>query len=187
MSEFGNEEQLLFRLQQEFVLDWHGLHGGYHWARVLANGMKLAESTGADVRVVRLFAMFHDCGRFGEGSDPRHGLRGAIRAEELLGRHLELKRPLLDLLTEACRLHTSAASHDDITVRTCFDADRLDLGRVGIRPDPRHLCTDAARDGEMIRWATDRSCNNHLPDNFIGSFCRRQTGERGLPAGMHRD
>ena len=28
---------------------------------------------------------------------------------------------------------------------TFYDADRLDLGRVGIIPDPRRLCTDAAK------------------------------------------
>jgi uncharacterized protein len=45
----------------------------------------------------------------------------------------------------------------DVTVRTCWDADRLDLGRVGIRPDPHYLCTEAARDAEVLAWAYRRS------------------------------
>lgn len=34
---------------------------------------------------------------------------------------------------------------------------RLDLGRVGIGPAPRRLCTDAARDEGVIEWAYARS------------------------------
>ena len=45
----------------------------------------------------------------------------------------------------------------DATVLTCWDADRLDLGRVGIRPDPKYLCTPAARDPEMLASAYLRS------------------------------
>jgi hypothetical protein len=33
----------------------------------------------------------------------------------------------------------------DPTVGVCFDADRLDLGRVGIEPDPELISTDAGR------------------------------------------
>jgi uncharacterized protein len=45
----------------------------------------------------------------------------------------------------------------DVTVLTCWDADRLDLGRVGIRPDPTYLCTAAARDTDMLTWSYRRS------------------------------
>jgi uncharacterized protein len=44
-----------------------------------------------------------------------------------------------------------------VTVQTCWDADRLDLGRVGKHPHPRYLCTPAARDREVIEWAYRRS------------------------------
>jgi uncharacterized protein len=40
---------------------------------------------------------------------------------------------------------------------TCWDSDRLDLGRVGIKPHPTRLCTDAAKDLEMIRLAYEAS------------------------------
>ena len=38
----------------------------------------------------------------------------------------------------------------DITIQTCWDADRLDLGRVWIIPDPDRLCTEPARDPALI-------------------------------------
>jgi uncharacterized protein len=55
----------------------------------------------------------------------------------------------------------------DITVQTCFDADRLDLGRVGKIPDPRLLCTDAAKDPKTIDWANQRSVSGYVPDNYL--------------------
>ena len=41
-------------------------------------------------------------------------------------------------------------SHDNLTICTCWDADRLDLPRVFIEPDPLRLCTHEARDPAMI-------------------------------------
>ena len=34
---------------------------------------------------------------------------------------------------------------DDATIGTCWDADRLELPRVGIRPDPRYFSTIEGR------------------------------------------
>lgn len=48
-------------------------------------------------------------------------------------------------------------STGDPTIATCWDADRLDLLRVGIRPDPARLVTEAARDPEVLEWAMARS------------------------------
>ena len=50
------------------------------------------------------------------------------------------------LLAEACRCHTEGKCSADPTIGTCWDADRLDLGRVGKRPDPKFLTTRSARD-----------------------------------------
>jgi hypothetical protein len=47
----------------------------------------------------------------------------------------------------------------DITVQTCWDADRLELGRVGTMPKAEYLCTDAGKDLEMIEWAHGRAVN----------------------------
>ena len=34
---------------------------------------------------------------------------------------------------------------------------RLDLGRIGIRPEAERLCTQAARQADFIAWAYRRS------------------------------
>ncbi|HSW29094.1 MAG TPA: hypothetical protein VLH75_06290 [Longimicrobiales bacterium] len=36
------------------------------------------------------------------------------------------------------------------------------LARVGITPDPRRLCTDAARDPEVLTWATLRGAREEV-------------------------
>jgi hypothetical protein len=63
----------------------------------------------------------------------------------------------LDLLHRACSAHSDGLTDADVTVQVCWDADRLDLGRVGIEPSPARLCTQAARDPKMIAWAYRRS------------------------------
>ncbi|MEM7415665.1 MAG: hypothetical protein AAF389_09240 [Gemmatimonadota bacterium] len=135
----------------------YGTHGLGHWARVLENGMRLAPLTGADPVVVALFAVLHDCRRHNEGTDPGHGRRGAEVVDQLEGRIAALSPQGSALLRFACAHHTDGTVHDDPTLGTCWDADRLDLGRVGIRPRPGLLCTAAARDEEVIRWATERA------------------------------
>jgi hypothetical protein len=59
---------------------------------------------------------------------------------------LGISREEEDMLAYACRHHSGGMIDADITVQACWDADRLDLGRVGIIPDPARLCTGAARE-----------------------------------------
>ena len=37
---------LLEAIRQGYALPWMGIHGVTHWARVLENGLRLAEQTG---------------------------------------------------------------------------------------------------------------------------------------------
>lgn len=147
-------EGLIRAVFEQYTLPLSGVHGPAHWARVWENGIRLSRRTGADPEVVGLFAILHDSRRFNEGRDPRHGSRAAHFAKSLRGVHLFLDRDKFDLLSEACSFHTNGLIEADITVQTCWDSDRLDLGRVGITPDPVRLCTDAARGPELIAWAT---------------------------------
>ena len=48
-------------------------------------------------------------------------------------------------LKKACELQTTTWRTEDETVNACFDADRLDLGRVGITPDPEKMATVQGR------------------------------------------
>lgn len=148
----------------EYALPWAGTHGVAHWARVLENGLRLAEETGADVEVVSLFAVLHDSRRINESYDPGHGQRAAQFAAELRGKVFELADAPFELLTTACAGHTDERTHADITIRTCWDADRLDLGRVSIRPDPKYLGTEPAKRAETIRWADARAVQRLVPE-----------------------
>lgn len=161
---------LIQEIRRHYRLEWYGVHGIVHWARVLENGLRLAEQTGARVKVVWLFAVFHDAQRNNEGWDPDHGERGADLAVSMRGREFELADEEFRLLYVACANHTQGRDHPDITVQTCWDADRLDLGRVGIKPHPRYLCTKAGKDWETISWAYQRSLRAFRPEIVGGEW-----------------
>ena len=150
------DPKLVHRILEGYTLAPMGTHGLPHWARVLQNGLRVAELTGANERVVAYFAVFHDARRVNEGTDAGHGRRGAELARELREEWLNLEDGEFALLAEACEYHTDGKLEADVTVQTCWDADRLDLWRVGIEPEPALMCTDAARDGEVWEWARGR-------------------------------
>ena len=58
-------------VSDQFPLDLYSVHGPAHWCRVERNALLLATRTGADVTVVRLFALFHDSRRRNEFIDPQ--------------------------------------------------------------------------------------------------------------------
>lgn len=159
---------LVRAIKDQFQINWKGIHGLSHLSRVWENGIHLAEATGANKKVVQLFAVFHDSRRLNECCDPEHGPRGALLAESWRGKYYDLNDEEFDLLFTACSLHTMARTHVDTTIQTCFDADRLDLGRIGKTPDPKLLCTEAAKDTKTIEWATQRSISGYMPDNILG-------------------
>ncbi len=156
--------ELIRTILGEYQLAWRGVHGITHWARVLENGLRLASYTGARIPVVALFAVFHDSQRSNENLDPGHGRRGADFEKSLQGKAFRLSDEDFALLEKACVHHTEGLTAGGITVQTCWDADRLDLGRVGIIPDPRYLCTDAAKEPEFLDWSYERSCHRHEPE-----------------------
>jgi len=62
-------------------------------------------------------------------------------------------------------LHDSHTT-GDATVLACWDADQLDLGRVGIRHHPERLCAPHARQGRSIEAAGGMS--EGLPRQRVG-------------------
>ncbi len=150
-------QPVLNAILTDYLLPLGGCHGVAHWARVLENGLRLSEETGADVAVVSLFAVLHDSCRHNESYDPEHGPRAAEFAGTLRGSVFDLDDHAFSLLSRACAGHTRERTHPDVTIQTCWDSDRLDLGRVGIRPRPSRLCTDVAKRPEVIRWANGRA------------------------------
>lgn len=152
-----NLKPIINEIIKNYVLPIHGEHGVAHWARVLDNGQRLCKLTNANTTVVTLFAIFHDSRRLNECHDPDHGLRGADLAAELRGKLFDLPDQEFKLLYRACKGHTHERTHPDVTIQTCWDSDRLDLGRVGITPHPSKLCTEAAKSKDMIDWADGRA------------------------------
>lgn len=141
-------------LRREFRLDWQGIHGAPHWCRVLAHGRYLAALTDASLDVVELFAVLHDVKREHDGRDPEHGFRAADFADWLYRRsQIQMSKGELPLLLEALRGHSDGRLEAALTVQVCWDADRLDLGRVGLIPNPKRLCTPAARNPAYIEHA----------------------------------
>ena len=160
-----NHAAILQAILNGYALPERGDHGIVHWARVLENGLRLADLTGADREVVALFALFHDARRVNEFDDDGHGQRGAEFARSLRGTLVHLSDAQFDLLHDACRLHTDGLMTGAPTLLACWDADRLDLGRVGITPDPQRLATDAARD--LLPWAHHRAVTAYEPRSVL--------------------
>ncbi len=159
--------QLIQAVSTQFSLPLDGIHGKSHWARVLDNGLKMAELNGANTRVVSLFALFHDSRRINDAKDDNHGRRGARLAASMRKDYFSLSGNEFDLLFAACELHTEGLTESNITIQTCWDADRLDLGRVKIEPDPGFLCTIQAKDPQIIIWANERA-KSKFQSNSLG-------------------
>ena len=140
-------EKLWDVIESHYSLGGHSIHGPRHWRRVEENGLHLASETeGADITVIRLFAVFHDSCRENEGHDPMHGQRGAALARNFHGSLFETNQDQLELLCLACSTHHQGAMSDDPTIGCCYDADRLDLIRVRIEPDPQFMNTKRGRE-----------------------------------------
>lgn len=159
---------ILRAILEGYTLPVRGAHGVVHWARVQENGLRIAEATDADTEVVALFALFHDSRRVNEYHDDGHGQRGGDFARTLRGSLVHLDDTRFELLYEACYLHTDGFTEGDPTVQACWDADPLDLGRVGITPRPERLCTDAAR--KLVRWADARAMGQYEPADVLASW-----------------
>lgn len=141
-------------VRARFALPDNSIHGPDHWGRVMANGLRLAPLTGADPVVVSLFAILHDSCRNDDGIDHLHGPRAAKWIRTL---DLGITPQQVTLLVEACAGHTNALHNTDPTVGTCWDADRLDIGRIGVQVDPFYMSTTAAQDPTILAWAQERA------------------------------
>jgi len=137
-------------------------HGPRHWKCVALTGLRLAELDPAiDMGVVYAFAQLHDSQRLNEYGDPEHGPRAAdVTLEAIEGAGLPRFEPNSERagrLLYAIREHTAAGCSEDPTIGACWDADRLNLWRVGIEPAIRFMSTRPAREhfDELSEWAME--------------------------------
>ena len=136
---------------REFALNGWVLgetHGFPHWQRVERNGILLSSENGRirediNIKVVRFFAYLHDKCRLDNWTDIEHGVRAADMLSTIRNTILrDFTDEEVSLLERACRYHTTEHRTGNPTIDVCFDADRLDLGRVGIVPNPRRMATE---------------------------------------------
>lgn len=141
-------------------------HGPSHWWKVFENVTLLSQMTPTSDRTAcQLFALVHDCRRENEYKDPDHGVRAAdviLRYRRRWGIDLESA----SVAGYACQYHNAGKTSDSLTIGCCWDADRLELPRVGIRIDPAYLSTQAGvelfRDRELKRRRQCRTLERDL-------------------------
>lgn len=123
------------------------IHGPTHWAGVAVAGLNLLDLTpDADPFVVLLFALLHDSMRRSDWRDPEHGARAARYARELRDSGAySLDEEGMRKLEDALVRHDKGATSKDPTMGACWDADRLNLPRAGIKPRAEYMSTTAGR------------------------------------------
>tara|TARA_B110000438_G_scaffold108831_1_gene106839 strand:+ start:343 stop:1014 length:672 start_codon:yes stop_codon:yes gene_type:complete len=144
-------------LAEQFSLDHNGAHGYHHWLRVLYNGRLLCSRNSANIKVVELFSLLHDSKRSNKKSDPEHGERAAIFAETMRGTWFTVTDKEMQLLQDACILHSEGLRDKDVTIQTCWDADRLDNYYTEVDLDFSLLSDDLAKQELIILEAGQRA------------------------------
>ena len=112
------------------------------------NGLTIARVNRASEDFVRLFSVLHDSCRENEFDDPEHGARAAKLALTLRDKYFEMPDDLFADLEIALIQHDKGLTTTNINIGTCWDADRLDLIRVGIVPKDQFFST---QEGKRLR------------------------------------
>jgi uncharacterized protein len=144
------------------------IHGSGHWFRVRRFGALLAEREGlppAARQCVEIFSLVHDLARVHDGGGNQHAIDGAQYVDDVVPAVFgAVPQGQVEIVRMAIRYHSDglvarrASEHGlfdplegppDLVLRTvacCWDADRLDLPRVGIRPHPDLMSTTSWRE-----------------------------------------
>ena len=133
----------------------------------LASDGKVAASTHKQALSALLYlpdsltvaAHLHDNQLHNDHRDPQYERRAAdfalrLRRERVIN---ELADHELKHVCETMRLNSYGHTTGEPVILACWDADRLDLARVGIEPKPSRLCTEQARPASTIEMAVRRS------------------------------
>jgi uncharacterized protein len=143
------------------------IHGPAHWSRVRRFGALLAEGEALPETArtcVEIFAWVHDLAREHDGGGNEHAIDGALYIDQVVPAVFGALLPdQMETIRSAIRYHSdgmtarqaseagllpSVAWQPELllaTVGCCWDADRLDLPRVGIVPDARFMSTPSWR------------------------------------------
>ena len=147
---FSQHQTLLDEVGDAYALNLYGAHGIEHWESVYHNTQRLANAYSITSDVFIFFALLHDCKREDEDEDFGHGKRAAFAIQGYQEAGLiPLSPDDQARLVYTCANHTKADKTDplyqDLVVQICLDADKLDIGRVGIIPHESHFLTEVAK------------------------------------------
>lgn len=130
--------KIVKKITDQFYIKDSFIHGIPHWSRVFYYGDILSDFNSLDIENIAYFSIFHDSRRFNDFEDPDHGLRGAdfFRTFDKI---IKLKNEQKEIIYEACKIHNYQKQSDSFEVGVCLDSDRIDLTRVGIKPNNDYL------------------------------------------------
>jgi uncharacterized protein len=160
-AQFGSQLNQMVVQQYAERLSLDGYHGPQHWERVLLNGLILYRLLPERVcpYTMYLFALFHDSKRQDEGVDRLHGLRGSVYFERLVKLNAipfpdtlnpAQQQQIVAWTSFAIERHTNTLFSSVSQIAACWDADRLDLMRVGNYPDRAKLNYASAMSDTLI-------------------------------------
>ena len=146
-----------------FALMDSKIHGVDHWARVCRFGEYLADRINLPPQYsecVTVFAWTHDLARYDDDGGREHAIAGAKYLDKVIPTVFPLlSGSQISIIRTAIYYHSHgyaadegqyAGWFDDLegkkgtildTMACCWDADRLDLLRIGIEPDPYRMST----------------------------------------------
>lgn len=130
------------RLSEVLPLPDSQIHGYEHARRVGLFAEMLARTYGADPLFAVVAAYCHDCGRLNDGEDPEHGKRSWQRCADSVSR-LFTGAPL-DQLRVAIEEHPLGMTSDVPLIAALWDADRVDLMRLGYKLESRFFSDSRA-------------------------------------------
>ncbi|MDT8284120.1 MAG: HD domain-containing protein [Thermovirgaceae bacterium] len=135
-----------------------GLHGISHLRRVAILSGRLAGAVGEDVESAVVMGFLHDCARRNDGTDLEHPHDSAVLARGLIERffpHLDVDR-----ICDAIEGHADGEVTTDPLTACLWDADRLELKRIGRTIDLDLLSTKVAKRLARRRMSSLRTVRN---------------------------
>lgn len=178
------------------------IHGPAHWSRVRRFGALLAEKEQLPVAAracVEIFALLHDLAREDDGGGNQHAIDGSSYMDEVMPCVFgQLSLDQIETVRVAIRYHSDGmvarqanekGLFDELdwprdlltrTVGCCWDADRLDLPRVGIHPVPELMSTAGWRDvfGLSLRiHDATRSDDDRFKNSYDPTMAARRRGD----------
>lgn len=132
-------DDLLYEIKLDATHMNSPLHGELHWRAVAAAGIEIASSVSERSDIALAFGMIHDSQRERDDWDPDHGVRAAnwlicsVTLASLIGTEER------ELLASACLYHDRGMTTQNPLIGTLWDADRINLWRVGLCPDESYF------------------------------------------------